>query len=58
VYVCLSILACVCVWHSYLHGALFELVAAGGVESCGLLEDELACCLEGLWTRDTETTQR
>ncbi|XDV51683.1 hypothetical protein PO909_020520, partial [Leuciscus waleckii] len=38
--------------------ALFELVAAGGVESCGLLEDELACCLEGLWTRDTETTQR
>lgn len=38
----------VCVWHLYLYMVLFDLVVAGGIESCGLLEDELACCLEGL----------
>lgn len=33
---------------SDLHGALFDLVAAGGVESRGLLEEELSGCLKSL----------
>lgn len=40
--------ACVC---SDLHWALFDLVAARGVESRGLLEEELSGCLEGLRER-------
>lgn len=43
---------CDCVLCLYLYSALFDLVAAGGIESRGLLEDKLACCLEGLWTRE------
>lgn len=46
VLVCVS--ACVC---SDLHWALFDLVAARGVESRGLLEEELSGCLEGLRER-------
>lgn len=49
-YVCASVCECVCVC-SDLHWALFDLVAARGVESRGLLEEELSGCLEGLRER-------
>lgn len=43
--VCVSLCLCVC---SDLHRALFDLIAARGVESRGLLEEELSGCLERL----------
>lgn len=39
---------------SDLHRALFDLIAARGVESRGLLEEELSGRLEGLQHKNTQ----
>lgn len=52
-HLCVDACACVCA-RSDLHRALFDLVAARGVESRGLLEEELSGCLERLRGRNRD----